>query len=113
MSMNIYIRAVRQVQVIKTGKIVEQTETFHAWQTPTKDSNAIFAAPDPIEAYKDWVKKNSRDYEENIYRDDDIWQEGEPIGTQTVNSGTSHLIELEEWIMQCENEGYDIEVSIG
>ena len=113
MSMNVYIRAERKVQVIKTGKEVKQTSTFHAWQTPTHVTREIVASPTPIEAYKNWVRETSHDYTENVYHEDDIWHEEPPIGTRVYNAGTDHINDLEQWIKECESEGYDIEVSEG
>ena len=109
MSTNIHINGIRQVQVIKTGEIVSQTERFRVWQTPTDVTYKIMASEDKVQAYKDWVLSISEDMEEPIYAEDDIFQVGEPIGTETYNSGKSHAAGLDAWMEMITAEGYDIE----
>lgn len=109
MSTNIHISAEREVQVIKTGKISKQSIKFSEWQTPTDVTYQIMAAEDKVQAYKDWVLSISEDVEEPVYADDDIFQEDEPIGTKTYNSGKEHVVELDAWLKEALEEGYDIE----
>ena len=109
MSTNIHISAEREVQVIKTGKISKQKIYFSEWQTPTDVTYKIMAAEDKVQAYKDWVLSISEDVEQPVYADDDIFQEDEPIGTETYNSGKEHVVELDAWLKDALEEGYDIE----
>jgi hypothetical protein len=112
MSTNIHIVAEREVQVIKTGKISKQTFHFSEWQTPTKITYQIAAAADKVQAYKDWVLSISEDTEEPIYAEDDVFNEEEPIGTRTYNSGKEHCAELDQWVKEVTEEGYDIEFEV-
>ena len=109
MSTNIHISAEREVQVIKTGKVSKQTIYFGEGQTPTDVTYQIMAAEDKVQAYKDWVLSISEDVEEPVYAEDDIFQEDEPIGTETYNSGKEHVAKLDAWLKEALEEGYDIE----
>lgn len=112
MSMNIYISASRQIQVVKTGKIETQHTVFKAWQTPTRDTYEILAAEDRLAAYKAWVLACSRDEVKGVYADDDIFCEGAIIGLKKVNVGKEHVAELDGWVAAMEEEGYEVEVSV-
>lgn len=109
MSINIHIKGTRQVQVIKTGNIFSQTENFRVLQTPTDVTHKIMKSTNKLQAYKDWVLSIYEDVEEQVYADDDIFQEREPIGTETYNSGKSHIDDLDAWIEMMTLESYDIE----
>jgi hypothetical protein len=110
--MNIHILASRNVIVEKTGEKSVQEEYFDEWQTPTKVSYEIEKSDNPIQAYKDWVMSISRDEEVTVYAEDDILNEGEPIGTKTVNYGEYHIEQLNEWIEVYKNAGYEISVEV-
>lgn len=109
MSTNIHIIGKRDVMVIKTGKVSEQTIKFGAYQTPTKVTFEIMKADDKVKAYKDWVLSVSVDEEQPVYADDDIFQEGEPVGTETYNYGREHLVEFDKWVKNVTDEGYEVE----
>ena len=109
MSMNICFVGVRDVQVIKTGKFEQQRVRLNVFQTPTLDTCKIANSPDPKQAYIQWVlSKFDRDEEELVFAKDDIFCEGEPIGTKIVNEGKLHVAEfLQTWI-DLEQDGYEI-----
>lgn len=107
MSTNIHFSASREIQVIKTGKISTQTIDFREWQTPTRVTWEIMRSEDPIQAYKDWILREcSHDEEEDVFEEDDIFGEGEPIGKRIYNAGKEHIAEFEEWLKMCAEEGY-------
>ena len=108
MSMNIFIEATRQVQVIKTGRITEQSMQFPAWQTPTTITQDIIHSQHPASVYKGWVLTVSEDHTVAVFAEDDIWEDGEPIGTKVVNDGKDHVAEFEEWLTMCEAEGFEV-----
>lgn len=109
MSMNIHIEATRDIQVIKTGKVVEQTISFDGqWQTPTDVSYAIARSDDPLAEYSRWVMNRTAPVTFNVYAEDDVFSEREPIGTQTYHPGEMHLSDLGLWIDGCIAEGYEI-----
>lgn len=112
MSMNLHIIAEREVLVVKTKKKDVQSIEFGAWQTPTDVSYKIQKAADPIQAYKDWVLAQSFDEEEPVYAEDDLWGEREPIGTETYNAGKEHITDLDCWVEEAQDEGYDIEFHV-
>ncbi len=92
--MNLQVSGERTVTVNKTGKKSKQTTHFSLWQTPTEVT---------------WVKERSEDETEEVFAEDDIWCEREPIGTRTFNTGLEHIAELEQWLKECEDEGYELE----
>lgn len=110
MSTNIHFEAIREIRVVKTGKIELQRVQFYEWQTPTEITHKIMDSDDKIAAYKEWVLSISKDVEHNIYHIDDIFGEGEPIGKTTVNAGKEHVADFENWIRSVTLEGYDVQV---
>ena len=112
MSTNIHMYGIRDVQVVKTGKIEQQRHKISVWQTPTLDSYAIAKAADPVAAYIKWVEGRSYDQEEPVYADDDVFHEGEPIGSETFNPGKEHIADLLKIIAALKEEGYDIVVEV-
>lgn len=112
MSMNIYIGARRQIQVLKTGKLETQYIRFQEWQTPTRTTYEILEAEDKLVAYKAWACSVDKDETVLIYGADDIFCEGDPIGEKTINYGKEHVAELEAWVADCEEQGYEIEISL-
>lgn len=109
MSMNILIEGLRQVQVIKTGKISEQRIQFDALQTPTKTTRDIInSSGNSAAVYKEWVLSTSEDQIVEVFAEDDLWEERDPIGTKIENFGKSHVAEFEEWLKMCEEEGFDV-----
>lgn len=109
MSTNIHIVGKREVMVVKTGKISTQHTQFGAYQTPTKVTFEIMNSDDKIKAYKDWVLSVTVEETRSVYAEDDIFQEGEPVGTETYNHGREHLVEFDEWVKNATEEGYDVE----
>ena len=110
MSTNIHVVGLRDVRVIKTGKIVEQRTWFQCLQTPAKVTEEIALASDPLEAYKAWVLDTSQDIVEPIYAEDDILGEDAPIGTRVLNQGKYHLEKFKRWVEVAEAEGYSVSV---
>jgi hypothetical protein len=110
MSMNIYIGARRQIQVLKTGKLETQYIRFQEWQTPTRTTYEILEEKDKLAAYKAWVLSISQDEIVTIYGVGDIFCERAPIGEKTINLGKEHVAALEAWVADCEEQGYEIEV---
>lgn len=109
MSMNIHLHATREVQVVKTGKIVnQQTDFLYCWQTPTTVTRDILNATDPASAYCEWVLTQSVDCVEAVYADDDIFQEGPEIGMNVINLAKDHVAGVQAWIKGVEAEGFDI-----
>ena len=109
MSTNIHFIATREIKVVKTGKTTIQEIKFKEWQTPTRVTREIIGSADPIQAYKDYILREcSRDEEQLIYAEDDIWGEHEPIGKTIYNDGKDHVAEFEEWLAMCEAEGYTV-----
>lgn len=81
----------------KRGGMVEE---FELLQTPTKITYRCLGdnVNNTYEEYRKWVLETYLPYEELVYDDDDIFEEGEPIGTNTVNFSEEHLKELDEWL---------------
>ena len=112
MSMNISIRAERQITVEKTGKPEIQSIRFDCWQTPTEDSYKIIAQPDPLQAYRDWVLSRCEDQTIDVFAEDDVFHLGEPTGTTVYNSGKEHVHDLETWINKSQMDGYEVKVIV-
>ena len=109
MSTNIHFIATREVQVIKTGKINTQEIKFNEWQTPSDVTRKIMASADPVQAYKDWILTEcSIDVETDVFAEDDIFQERDPIGKEVFNAGKEHVAEFEQWLNMCSEEGFEV-----
>ena len=108
MSINIHFRAVRDIQVIKTGEITQEFRHLGVWQTPTEVTREIMNNADPIKAYADWAAAETGDEQAPIYAEDDIWCEGEPVGFETVNVGKVAAAEFLETVKILQAEGFDI-----
>ena len=109
MSMNIMIEATREVQVVKTGKIREQRIHYEAWETPTEATREILNSAEPAKTYKEQVLRDTLIWNEGIFAEDDIFCEGEPIGTRSVNPGEVEVEEFDKWLAMCEEEGFTVE----
>lgn len=109
MSMNLHITAKLECVAVKTGEKVFKEESFDCWQTPTKVTYEILNSDNMLQAYKDWVLSISEDKEIPVYAKNDIFNEKEPIGTETVNWGKCHLEELDLWVEAMTKDGYEIE----
>jgi hypothetical protein len=110
--MNIEIIATRDIQVIKTGKIDEQTMIFDAYQTPTNITYKIHDSEDPIQTYIDWVRSGAEDFEYPIYADDDFLNERDPVGYEIYNAEKRHIEDFLEWVQYATNEGYEIKFRV-
>ena len=109
MSMNIYISGTREVKVIKTGQIINQTLKFAAYQTPTEVTYKILESADPGQAYKDWVLELGDDVVVPVYADHDIFHEEAPIGSKIENYYKDHVKEFDEWVDNSIKNGYTID----
>jgi hypothetical protein len=112
MSMNILITASRKVTFKKKdgkrgGEI--QTVKFDALQTPTEVTFKILHSADQAKTYIDWVLAEcSQDHISPVYAEDDIFQEGEPVGTEVWNHGKEHVEEFRAWIKDVEENGFTV-----
>ncbi len=107
MSTNIHFEAIRDILVIKTNKIEKQSIKFDTWQTPSAVTRSILEAGDSISAYKDWVMSQStEDTEFDIFDDNDIFEDGEPIGKGFFNVGKDHIALFNDWLNMCDENGY-------
>jgi hypothetical protein len=112
MSMNILITAERKVTFKKkdgkrSGSV--QTVEFNAIQTPTRVTKQILASKDPAQTYIDWVLAEcSQDRILPVFAEDDIWQVGEPVGTEIWNPGKEHVEEFKAWIAEVEENGFTV-----
>jgi hypothetical protein len=111
MSTNIHIYGIRQVMVIKTGKVIEQETQFSCWQTPTVVTEKIIEHPhdkDRIQKYKSWILSKQKVERLPRFKEDDIFGEGEPIGYEEFNAAQEHVDLLDSWLEWCKEEGYEV-----
>jgi hypothetical protein len=111
MSMNIHIEAVREAIAVKTGEHFTDTLEFPAWQTSTKDTRSILAAPLPVAAYIDVIRTYRVPYEQYTYAEDDIFGEGDPVNTRIVDDGADHAEYLMQWIADVTARGFEVDFS--
>ena len=107
MSMNIHFEATRQIKVIKTDKIEDQTIFFDAVQTPTDVTYQIINSKDPFQAYRDYVLELCQDYEAEIFDPDDFWCDN-PIGKEIRNDGPELVQRFDDWLKSAEEAGYTV-----
>ena len=43
-----------------------------------------------------------------MFAEDDLFEEGEPIGTKVFNAGKEHVEEFRAWIKDVEEEGFTV-----
>lgn len=115
MSMNVHISGTRVSTVITANgrPAARQRIKFDCWQTPTGDTWAIVTAPNPLEAYRQWVRAVSRPREETVcnYRGKRTLDGYYPVlGTRVIDPGEIHIQELDSWLQLAELDGYEIEV---
>ena len=111
MSTNLHICARREITVNRTGKVETQEQFVDVWQTPTDVTYKIMAhdtVEARIEAYKAWVLSVSEDQTLNVYAEDDLFHEREPVARKTINMGREECEELDENLAQLREQGYDI-----
>lgn len=116
MSMNIKFLATREVTFKgKDGKPRHstQSEYFREWQTPTEVTYKIEASDNPEQAYKEYILNHySEDELLEVYADDDIFEEGEPVSTVIYNSGKEHIKEFDDWLRSMDDNGYTVSVEV-
>jgi len=111
MSTNLHIYARREITVNRTGKVETQEQYVDVWQTPTDVTHEIMAhetVEEQIEAYKAWVLSVSEDRTVNVYAEDDLFHEREPVARKTINMGWEKCEELDETLARLREQGYDI-----
>lgn len=109
MSTNIHFLGIREVKIVKTGKISTQEIRFDELQTPTRVTWDIMESTDKVQTYKDWVLREcSRDEEFPVYAEDDVFGEGDPVGVEIYNAGKEHLEKFDAWLKMCEEEGFEV-----
>lgn len=121
MSMNIEIYGEREVKVLKTGSVETQRIYLDVWQTPTRISYEIQAAPNPLEKYFEWVMSRSTTTVKKVYHDfhvecdvdfgiiedsPDLYEE------QPYNSGEEHIKDVKAQIEVYEKLGYEFSVEV-
>lgn len=108
MSTNFHILGKRNIYIPKVDKHEVQKIYFDCYQTPSTVTYELMDTEDPIAAYKTWLSNKAKDYEyeEPIYANNDFLT---PIGYQTKNEATEHLLNLDRFIENAKNDGYDIE----
>jgi hypothetical protein len=99
---------VREVTVNKTGKLDFQRTEFDLYQTPSTVTREILASDNHVQAYRDWVNSFREEIQEPIYKKDDFFEEGEIVGYKTVCHEDDHLKDLDAFIKDCEEEGYEL-----
>lgn len=113
MSTNINIKATRKISYTKKdgsiGNDVQSTY-FDCVQTPTDVTNAIMDSVNKLSAYIDYVKSLSTVRKVPLYAEDDFFQVGEVVGYEDVDWTIDHIKELNAWILEIEEIGYEIEV---
>jgi len=113
MSMNVMFKAVREILVLKTGECEEQTLSFEPWQTPTADTFAIIKATDPVQAYKDWIMSSDDCVcTRPVFAEDDPFEDGEPIGLETVDPRQVHLEHFDMWVQSMTARGFVVSASV-
>jgi hypothetical protein len=108
MSMNLHLRAARDVVVVKTGKHSTQNINFDLYQTSTKTTKAILDSCNIIQAYTAYVESLSSIEEEDVFGEDDTFGEDEPIGKKVVDHGKEHILNMLNFIKDAKEEGYEI-----
>jgi len=96
MSINLLITAHRVVKVVKSDKTTRQCISFNTWQTPTSVTYDIINSPNPIEAYKNWIrtKSDKMDIDKSIF---------------DKNDHLYHIELFDEWLNMCDEEDYTVE----
>ena len=108
MSMNLLVEAERDVIVCFNNQHDVQRTSFEVWQTPTAVTYTILESSDPAGWYKAWVLENSQDEIWNIYADDDIFEEREPVDTTVYNPGREHVEQFDAWLKEMEENGWTV-----
>jgi len=109
MSMNIHFQGTREILVLATGLKEKQVLGIPVWQTPTDITYNIVESDNPVKAYAKWAAGQTGEETEPVYAEDDIWNEGEPIGTRTYNLGRLHAAEFLRTVRMMVRQGYIIQ----
>jgi rubrerythrin len=110
MSTNLHINAHRKITIQSTGKEDVQHISRVLWQTPSSVSRVIRESTrDTLEMYKEYVMSVSQERTELVYHEDDWMREGEPVGTQKYHAGKDECTEVDLWVAQAKEQGYEIE----
>lgn len=121
MSMNIQFIATREIKYKdKSGswKTTTQDDIFYdVYQTPTNVSYVIHKSDNKVQAYIDWVKAISENWNEEVpvYDYDCEMDENFEypiIGTKIVNPGEEHIKLFLEWVEAQETEGFTIQTEV-
>ena len=94
--------------VNKTGKEFKHEVHIELRTTPNA-SRLILASPDVAEAYFEWILAHTHIYNVEIFADDDLFEEGDPIGVKVVNDGEDHVAEIKAAMAQCIEDGFEFE----
>lgn len=105
--------ATREVLVLKTNKSEIETKYFDLWLMTSKEYKKVLQSNNPFKAYKDWVMQIDSKKIIPVYKEEDEFGEFEPIAYDEIDYSSLHIDGLETWILQMEEEGYDIKFSIG
>jgi len=115
MSMNIMIEACRDVEFRRYDGTVGhdvQRQAFGAWRTPTDITHQITNSPDPAKAYIDWVASQRQVVKVDIYADDDLFEEREPVDWYEYCPEADHIKYFLEWLEQMKNGGFTVKYSM-
>lgn len=108
MSMNIYIKAVAEAKIIKTGELFDHTIYLPVNQTPTEVTYRILNSENKMKEYEAYVLSISTDEKIPIFPSDDSFEEKNSIEYRKFNSGKKHLEELRHDIDFYTKKGYKI-----
>lgn len=121
MSMNIQFIANRKIKhKDRAGKWKNTTQDdrfYGVYQTPTNVSYAIHNSINKVQAYIDWVKALSENWNEEVpvydyYGEMDENFEYPVVGTKIVNQGEEHIKVFLEWVEAQEAEGFTIQTEV-
>ena len=121
MSTNIQFIATREIKYKdKSGcwKNTTQDDRFYeVYQTPTSMTYAIHKSSNKVQAYVDWVRTISENWNEEVhvydyYGEMDENFEYPVIGTKVVNRGEEHIKLFLEWVEAREVEGFTIQTEV-
>ena len=107
MSINLHLQAriMATIKISGKEKRKEIIEEYELRQTPTVITDKCLAG-NAYELYKEWVMTWAGPEKIYIYKEDDILEEGEPIGYEMYDPGKVHIEELDEWLK--DHEGWII-----
>ena len=119
--MNIQFIATREIKYKdKSGswKTTTQDDRFYdVYQTPTSVSYVIHKSDNKVQAYVDWVRTMSENWNEEVRvydYDGEMTADFEYhiIGTKIVNPRDDHIKLFLEWVDAKETEGFTIQTEV-